>query len=137
MVYRILCAIDGSEHAKHAVSYASDLAKRMDADLAIAIVNVAMGAMRGSVHYAWEETEAKQLLDEAAAEARKAGVSTVREAMLVSREASSGIVQYAEEGKFDHIVTGTGDKKGVSRLVLGSVAADVARRAHCSVTVAR
>lgn len=46
-------------------------------------------------------------------------------------------MQYAEDAKFNHIVTGTGDKKGVSRLVLGSVAADVARRAHCSVTVAR
>ncbi|EKE17298.1 MAG: hypothetical protein ACD_10C00512G0002, partial [uncultured bacterium] len=30
-----------------------------------------------------------------------------------------------------------GDKRGLSRLVLGSVAADVAARAHCSVTIAR
>jgi nucleotide-binding universal stress UspA family protein len=135
MVYRILYAIDDSEHAKHAVSYASDLAKRMDAELTLVIVNVAMGGMRGAVLYAWEETQAKQLLDKAAAEARKAGVSAVKEVMLVSREASSGIVQYAEEQKFDHI--GTGDRKNVSRLILGSVAADVARRAHCSVTIAR
>ena len=54
-----------------------------------------------------------------------------------SREAAAAIVQYAEENGFDHIVLGTGDKRGVSRLVLGSVAADVAGRAHCSVTVAR
>jgi nucleotide-binding universal stress UspA family protein len=39
--------------------------------------------------------------------------------------------------KVGHIVMGTGDKRGISRLVLGSVAADVAGRAHCSVTIAR
>ena len=35
------------------------------------------------------------------------------------------------------IVIGTGDKRGLSRLIPGSVAADVAHRAPCTVIVAR
>ena len=35
------------------------------------------------------------------------------------------------------IVIGTGDKRGLSRLFLGSVAADVAHRAACTVIIAR
>ena len=38
---------------------------------------------------------------------------------------------------YTHIVMGTGDKKGLKRLVLGSVAAEVVSQAHCTVTVAR
>jgi nucleotide-binding universal stress UspA family protein len=56
---------------------------------------------------------------------------------LLSREVAPAIVQYAETGGYDCIVMGTGDKRGLSRLVLGSVAADVSGRAHCSVMVAR
>ena len=44
---------------------------------------------------------------------------------------------YAHENGFDHIVMGTGDKRGLKRLMMGSVATDVAAKAHCSVTVAR
>jgi nucleotide-binding universal stress UspA family protein len=57
--------------------------------------------------------------------------------MVRAREAAGGIVQYAEANGFDHIVMGTGDKRGISRLILGSVAGEVAGRAHCTVTVAR
>jgi nucleotide-binding universal stress UspA family protein len=79
----------------------------------------------------------KKILDTAAAAARNAGARNVEEIALRSREAAAAIVQYAEENGYDHIVTGTGDKHGFSRLMLGSVAADVAGRAHCTVTVAR
>ena len=84
-----------------------------------------------------EDDQVKKVLDAAAAVARKMGVAHVDELALRSREAASAIVQYAEENGYDQIVVGTGDKRGVSRLVLGSVAADVAGRAHCSVLVAR
>ena len=59
--------------------------------------------------------------------------------ILGSKECQSAasIVAYAEQGQYDVIVTGTGDKHGFSRLVLGSVAADVAGRAHCTLIIAR
>ena len=69
--------------------------------------------------------------------ARSLGATQADEVALRSREAAVGIVQYAEENGFDHIVVGTGDKRGMSRLMLGSVAADVSSRAHRAVIVAR
>jgi nucleotide-binding universal stress UspA family protein len=137
MSKKILCATDGTDHSAHAIELAAQLAAKMGAKLAICAVNVAHGGARGPLIYHWEDDQVKKLLDSAAAAARKAGAQAVEEVALRSREASAAIVHYAEENGFDHIVVGTGDKRGVSRLVLGSVAADVAGRAHCSVTIAR
>ena len=137
MTSKILCATDGTENSTHAVELAGLLAAKLGASLSICAVNVARGGVRGPLIYNWEDAEVKSILDAAAKAARKAGASKVDELALRSREAASAIVQYAEENGYGHIVVGTGDKRGVSRLVLGSVAADVASRAHCSVTVAR
>jgi nucleotide-binding universal stress UspA family protein len=113
------------------------MATQVGGSLSICAVNVARGGVRGPLIYTWEDDKVKSILDSAAAEAKKIGAKNVEELALRSREAASAIVQYAEENGYDHIIVGTGDKRGVSRLVLGSVAADVASRAHCSVTVAR
>jgi len=134
---KILCATDGTDHSAHAVELAAEMAKKLGAGLSICVVNVAHGGSRGPLIYTLEDDQVKKILDAAAATARKAGVSHVEELALRSREAAAAIVQYAEENGFDQIVVGTGDKRGVSRLVLGSVASDVAGRAHCSVLVAR
>lgn len=137
MTTKILCATDGTPHSAHAVELAAQLSAKLGARLSICTVNVAHGGTRGPLIYSLEDSEVKTILDNAVAVARKAGAGKVEEIALRSREAAAAIVQYAEENGFDHIVTGTGDKRGVSRLVLGSVAADVASRAHCTVTVAR
>lgn len=134
---KILCATDGTSHSDHAVQLAGEMAGKLGADLVICTVNVARGGARAPLIYAMEESDVKRILDEAAAAAKKAGAKNVSEVALRSREAAAAIVQYAEENGFDHIITGTGDKHGVSRLMLGSVASDVSGRAHCSVTVAR
>lgn len=137
MTSKILCATDGTEHSAHAVELAATMAAKLGAKLSICAVNVGHGGSRGPLIYTWEDDQVKKVLDSAAAVARKMGAKEVDELALRSREAASAIVHYAEENGYDHIVVGTGDKRGVSRLVLGSVAADVAGRAHCSVTVAR
>lgn len=137
MPKKILCATDGTDHSLNAVQLAAQMAAKFGATLAVAVVNVAAGGTRGPLIYHFEDADVKAILDKAAAEARKEGVTAVEELALRSREAAAAIVQYAEENGFDHIVVGTGDKRGMSRLMLGSVAADVSGRAHCSVTVAR
>lgn len=137
MTSKILCATDGTDHSSHAIQLAAQMSAKLGASLAICVVNVAHGGTRGPLIYSWDDADVKRVLDSAAAVARKAGAAKVEEVALRSREAAAAVVQYAEENGFDHIVVGTGDKRGVSRLVLGSVAADVASRAHCSVTVAR
>lgn len=137
MLTKILVATDGTDHSRQAIELAAKLAQTFGAKLAICAVNVAYGGPRAALVYSWEEEEAARVLDEAANIARSAGFSHANPVSLRSREAAAGIVQYAEENGYDHIVVGTGDKRGMSRLMLGSVAADVSSRAHCSVTVAR
>jgi nucleotide-binding universal stress UspA family protein len=48
-------------------------------------------------------------------------------------EPASAILQVAEQGAFDMIVMGTHGRRGLPRLLLGSVAQKVVSRAHCPV----
>jgi len=137
MTRKILCATDGTSHSAHAIELAISLANRLDVPLGIWTVNVARGGTRGPLILSMEESQVKQILDAAAAQARAGKVKSVEEISLQSREAAAAIVTYAEDNGYDHIICGTGDKHGMSRLMLGSVAADVSSRAHCTVTVAR
>lgn len=133
----ILVATDGTDHARLAVTQAAELAKKTGAELTVAVINVVHGGGRGPIVYDLTDDEAEKIAHAAAEDAKRAGVAKVEEVVLTGREAASAIVGLADEKHCDVIVTGTGDKRGISRLVLGSVAADVARRAHCSVMVAR
>ena len=137
MTQTILCPIDGTDHATHALETAAELANQSGASLLLCVVNVAHGGGRGPLIHHWSDADAQAILDAGAAVAKAKGVTPAGSAIVIDREAASGIVTYAEMNKVGHIVMGTGDKRGISRLVLGSVAADVAGRAHCTVTIAR
>jgi nucleotide-binding universal stress UspA family protein len=137
MTRRILCPIDGTDHATHAVEAAAELATKYGAELMLCVVNVAHGGGRGPLIHHWSDEDAQKILDAGMAVAKAKGITPIRAAVVIDREAASGIVAFAQMNGVDHIVTGTGDKRGLSRLVLGSVAADVAGRAHCTVTIAR
>lgn len=137
MTQKILCATDGTDHSSIAVIQAAELAARSGASLTICTVNVAHGGGRGPMINHWSDAEVETILKDAAALAAKHGAKAADTVAIRSREAAGGVVSYAEGNGFDHIVMGTGDKRGMSRLILGSVAGEVAGRAHCSVTVAR
>ena len=137
MTGKILCPTDGSEHSHVAVRHAATLAAKFGAGLTICVVNIAHGGPRGPVISHWTNDEVTEKLDRAVALAAEYGVPGAKRVDIVSREAAAGIVTYAENNGYDQIVVGTGDKRGISRLMLGSVAADVMARAHCTVTVAR
>jgi nucleotide-binding universal stress UspA family protein len=137
MATTFLCPVDGSDHALHAVEMAAELTQKYGGELLLCLVNVAMGGGRGPLVHYWSDADAQAILDKAVAVAEGRGVKPADTAIVLDRDASVGVVRYAEMNKVDHIVMGTGDKRGLSRLVLGSVAADVVGRAHCSVTVAR
>lgn len=137
MVHKILCAVDGTQHSDKAVEFAAELSAKLGSALTIASVNVLIGGGRSITIYAKEDSEVESVLAASQKIAAGAGAKDAQIALLRSREASAGIVGYAEQGDYDIIVTGTGDKQGLSRLMLGSVAADIAGRAHCTVIVAR
>ena len=137
MAGKILCPVDGSEHAAKGLALAADLARLRGAHLTVCAINLAVGGARGPTINHWTDEEAEALVASAEAAAIAAGAKDVGTAVLVSSAAGPAIIAYAEEIGADHIVMGTGDKRGLKRLVLGSVAAEVAAEAKCSVTVAR
>ena len=137
MTKKILCPVDGTDHADVGLMHAAELAKLTGAHLTICAVNLAVGGARGPTINHWTDEEADALLAKAEEKAKAAGATDIGTAVLISRTAAQAIITYAEELGADQIVMGTGDKRGVKRLVLGSVASEVAGQAGCSVTVAR
>lgn len=133
----ILCPVDGSAHADVGLGRAAELARLTGAALEICAVNVTQGGGRGPLVLHWTDAEVEALLTRSTAAAKAAGVPDVRTAALVSSVAGPAIVTHAKQIGADQIVMGTGDKRGLKRLVLGSVAAEVVAAAGCSVTVAR
>jgi nucleotide-binding universal stress UspA family protein len=136
MAKRILCAIDDTDHAKSGVIEAAELCALSGAPLTICTVNVLQGGLRGPAIYLHDDKDVERILADAEALASNHGAKQISKVVLSSRDIATAIIQYAEQNGFDHIVAGAGHHRGLSRLVIGSVAADIVARAHCSVTIA-
>lgn len=140
----VLVALDDSEPGWDALDHALDTFE--DADLTIIHVvdpvNSVYGDMEGgyfdeSILENAMET-GQDVLDRAAERAEEAGfhedaVATVLETGRPARE----IVAFTNENDVDHVVIGSHGRKGVSRVLLGSVAESVTRRADVPVTIVR
>lgn len=134
----ILCGVDGSEHADIALRAAIELSAKFNAALSLLVVNVSFGrSPRGPQALIWTNDEAQAILDQACDVVAKSGQKPHQAGIAVAREASTGIIDHALKHDVDAIIIGTGDKHGLSRLFLGSVALDVANRAPCTVIIAR
>lgn len=142
MADRVLVPIDGSEQAWTALEYV--LRERPEDDIVVLhVINPMEGvyatdAMGGDYWEGWYDNaqgrtdnlfeEARDLADEAGVE-----IQTAEE----TGQPSKTIVEYAEENGVDHIVIGSHGRSGVSRILLGSVAESVIRRASVPVTIVR
>jgi nucleotide-binding universal stress UspA family protein len=56
---------------------------------------------------------------------------------LATGDPADTILEVAEDGRFDLIVMGTHGRTGIKRMILGSVAETVTRRATCPVLTIR
>ena len=144
MTDHVLVPIDESERAEEALEFA--LSAYPDARLtAVHVLDPvdAGGATGleagdpGSYDEVWTERReaADRLLEAAADRARERGVSLETERLVGS--VSNAIVDFADERDVDHIVVGSHGRTGASRVLLGSVAEKVARRAPVPVTIVR
>jgi nucleotide-binding universal stress UspA family protein len=79
--------------------------------------------------------EAQKLLDRTRQTIEKAGFKVT--ALLEPGEPRKAIVDRANKWKADLIVVGSHGRKGLDRLLIGSVAEYVARHANCSVQIVR
>jgi nucleotide-binding universal stress UspA family protein len=141
MIRKILCATDGSIASAKAVDVAVDLAAQLGA--ALAFVTVERVTAETAANSAFWDSQvldaaaAQTHRDLASAQASAAGLTQVQCVTTQGGNVAAAIIDYAERHGFDHIVTGSLGRTGLSRLMLGSVAADVVAKAHCPVTVVR
>ncbi len=124
---KVLIAVDGSEHARHAIEAVARYAKELPVD--VLLLNVAdtvvyYGELPPFDSEAVERAQRdyqNQLLAEAQAHARACGLQKV-EAQGIAGYAANEIVRVADERGVDQIVMGTHGKGALRSLFLGSVA---------------
>lgn len=142
MSRRILVPVDGSEQAHAACEFVADAFP--DAELVLLhVINPADAGYSAQASlptfseewYDQQKEVAHKLFDEIEADLSEEGVSVDRE--IEVGKPTRTIVEYAEEEAVDQIVMGSHGRTGLSRLILGSVAENVVRRAHCPVTIVR
>ena len=138
----ILVPTDLSENAEAAVDYACELASQLGAT--VHLLNVigipALGVPELGVALTATMIDSliadnQKALDELAA--RKRPLASIGQVVLKTGDARDMIDQTAEELGADLIVLGTHGRRGVSRVLLGSVAESVVRTAPCPVLTIR
>ncbi len=134
----ILVPTDGSEHASRAMERAVDLARRHDATLhVLSVVDVmAVGVdVRADLMIDQLEERAHEAVEDAGAEAGEAGVDVVTDTIVgsIPREIRS----YAEDEEIDLLAMGTHGRRGVDRVLLGSVTERVLRTSPAPVLTVR
>lgn len=144
MYENILVPVDGSEVSSHAAEEGFRLARQLGSkvtllyviDLAIVSIPEAETGLTNYdlIHRTFRE-QGDRILERLAGTARAAGVEA--DIVVAEGDVHDEIVKKAEEAKAGLIVMGTHGRRGLNRLLLGSVAESVARRAHCAVLLVR
>jgi nucleotide-binding universal stress UspA family protein len=121
MYKRILVGTDGSTTAATAVDRAVELAKVSGASLTILTAGIG--------------EQAKEIVDKEAARHADAGVKI--ETRVDERDASTALVDVADDGDYDLLVVGNKGMTGASRFFLGSVPNKVSHHVQRSMLIVR
>ncbi|HEY6586566.1 MAG TPA: universal stress protein [Candidatus Methanoperedens sp.] len=127
----VLLAVDGSESAKKAEIAALKITKSYNIRMAaLYVVNVPSTSEQAELIRFGEK-----VLDEVVEDGKKMGVEVQK--ILKLGSPADTILNVAKSLNVHTIVMGSEGKKGLKRVLLGSVAENVVRNAQCSVLVAR
>lgn len=141
---RIVVPLDGSPLAEEALDEALDLAQGPGAELTllqvlpppVTYLRPTFTADISTELLADMETDAERYLERIAARVLRPGL-TVRTRVLVDANAARGILAFAMSGSADLMVMTTHARRGVARLVIGSVADKVVRGSAMPVMLLR
>lgn len=142
MYKTILVPVDGSEVSSFAADEAVKLAGTLGSTVTfLYVVDVAILSIPDAEAGLANTDIIKQgflVQAQAVLEKLKAEAGDVQaEGMIREGDVHNEIVTVADEIDAELIVMGTHGRRGINRLLLGSVAESVARRAHCAVLLVR
>ncbi|HET7852016.1 MAG TPA: universal stress protein [Methyloceanibacter sp.] len=131
---KILCGIDGSDHSARAARVATELARKLGAELTFAMVNPRLAA-RAAILYVWPDTHIAGILERAVRKALWRGVASVKSDTWRAESVSDALAEYADRNEFDYIVIGAGDRSGWPRFLNDPVAHELQIKANCPVLI--
>jgi nucleotide-binding universal stress UspA family protein len=132
---RILFPTDFSHTGDAALAFATTLAKQYEGRLIIVHVQEAPLAYGGGeMYYGIPEPSTDEVM-EMLHEVKPTDPNVPVEYRLVTGDPAEAVVHLAEEDGIDLIVLGSHGRTGLTRLLMGSVAEAIVRKAHCPVLV--
>jgi universal stress protein A len=133
----ILCPVDFSDASRKAVRYAREFAVNMRASIVLLhVIDIPIESLVNNVQLDEElETSAFQELDALKNELLSEGLQV--ESLVDIGIPSDVILDQAAKRDVNLIIMGSHGKKGMSRLILGSVAETVMRKAGCPVLIVK
>jgi len=142
-IKKILCAVDFAEYSKELVSYAYTLQEAFDADLHIIYVAPTLSQyvgfqispssienFVGEIIHGAEDTMKKFIQENFPDNPKVFG-------KVITGYAAEEIINYAKENNVDLIVMGTHGRKGIDRILFGSVAEKVVKSSDIPVLTIR
>jgi nucleotide-binding universal stress UspA family protein len=134
-VKRILFPTDFSHTGDAALAFATSLAKESDGRLIVVHVQEApMAYGGGEMYYGIPEPSTDELVN-MLHDVKPTDASVPVEYRLVTGDPADAVVRLAEDDNVDLIVLGSHGRTGLTRLLMGSVAEAIVRKAHCPVLV--
>ncbi|MGW8320393.1 MAG: universal stress protein [Thermodesulfobacteriota bacterium] len=137
---KIMVCTDGSEYGNKAVQYAARFADNYGIDLTILHViedTITQDELPTFPGFKPRREKAEQILSQAKQLAGEVSKKVTCHERMALGPITSEIVRIAEVEDFDGIVVGTKGVRGLKRMLVGSIARQVIRHAHCPVTVVR
>ncbi len=146
-MYRILLAIDGSDHSKKVVDEALPIAEALKAEVTIITVTWGNIVSPGvSIHFTDEEWnrilkniqgEAEAIVEKAAETFREKGLQVNTSVIFGQKTPSDAICEMVNKKDFNLVVLGSHGLRGIKEAFLGSVSNKVAHCAECNVLIVK
>lgn len=139
-VHRIVVPLDGSALAEQILPHVAALAGSLKATISLLQVLTPISYSQKAIMQPglpwWDDdiAAANEYLDRAAAYLAREGVSVSKD-LVLSDNISSAILDYATRSRADLVAVATSGVGGVERLLFGSVADEIVRKAPTSVLV--